>query len=482
MYLTTPFFVLMYYKLYITKGTDGMDLSLVIFELIVDPIEAIIIMLLYVSLINRKDFIRINKGRTLSFIIAFTLFTCWATIYLPFGFHTICITIFLIFTLSFITKVNTLTSAISIGMILILFAVTEMCIANIGMIFFHFSFGDVIHNFTYRLYFVTIAKTIQIIITIYVYRKNIVLYKHDIFKRTNNILAFVILQMFIMVNFIITLDYVVDTHKNTAFYQFLLLAIQVIFIFFAYLDYREREKIINLKNKLILQEEYVNNMEETMNVVRRERDEFDSHLNTIYALSTMNKPNSHKKIQSYIRKLNGNMKLSNVFYHTGNDYVDGLLAVKTSYAYAHNIHLEVDIETPLFEAKVEDGSLTNIIGNIIDNAFEAFKRINKRNHAVVSICAYRENKKYYLSIANNGPKIPEENLSRIFENGYTTKKKHPRNHGYGLYIVRQFVKRNDGKITVKSSDEETEFLIEFDTVANINKNRQKEEGHLRVVK
>ncbi len=482
MYLTMASFMKLYVAVYDVKGVDGMDIMMLVSEGIIDFVEAIIILLLFISLMHKKDFIKTDKVRTVIFVIIFTIFAFWATIYLPFGFHTICIASFLMIALSLITRSNIISSSISVMVIILMFCITEICILMIGMLIFNFNFVDVIHNLTYKIYFSAIVKTIQLIIALYFYRMKVKLFNHNIYKKSNTILSFVILQMFMMAVFILSLNYVSSTQRNISIYNFLLYAIYFMFVFFAYIDYKEREKIINLQNKFMLQEEYVKNIEETINLIRREKYEFNNHLNTIFALSTMNKPNSHKKIQSYIRRLNEEINVSDVFYHTGNDYIDGLLAVRAGYAYKHNIHLDVDIEAPLFEVKVNDSHLISIIAHIIDNAYEAIKRINKKEKAVVSICTYIENGKYYLSIANNGPKIAEQNLSRIFEGGYTSKKVSPMKHGYGLYIVKTLVTRNDGKITVKSSEEETEFLIEFNINSSIKMEKPKDVQHLKVVK
>lgn len=48
--------------------------------------------------------------------------------------------------------------------------------------------------------------------------------------------------------------------------------------------------------------------------------------------------------------------------------------------------------------------------------------------------------------------IPEHNKSNIFENKFTTKKDRTEEHGYGLYITKYLVEKNNGKISVRSDD------------------------------
>ncbi|MGE4284717.1 MAG: ATP-binding protein, partial [Clostridia bacterium] len=74
---------------------------------------------------------------------------------------------------------------------------------------------------------------------------------------------------------------------------------------------------------------------------------------------------------------------------------------------------------------------------------------------------YIEGKAYYLSIADNGPMIPEEIKNKIFDNGFSTKDNNKPDHGFGLFIVNELIKQHSGEIKVLSSEEETEFLIKF---------------------
>ena len=62
---------------------------------------------------------------------------------------------------------------------------------------------------------------------------------------------------------------------------------------------------------------------------------------------------------------------------------------------------------------------------------------------------------------NNGGKIKEELIDKIFEKKFSTKAKPYGERGYGLFIVKELISRYNGKISVKSTDEDTEFLIQL---------------------
>jgi signal transduction histidine kinase len=62
-------------------------------------------------------------------------------------------------------------------------------------------------------------------------------------------------------------------------------------------------------------------------------------------------------------------------------------------------------------------------------------------------------------IADDGPGIPEENLSQLFTPFFTTKKE-GEGTGLGLYLVEEIIQEHDGCITVENRETEgTQFLI-----------------------
>ncbi len=69
-----------------------------------------------------------------------------------------------------------------------------------------------------------------------------------------------------------------------------------------------------------------------------------------------------------------------------------------------------------------------------------------------------------VSISNNGPAIDEENLNKIFNPNFTTKKMGlDFGLGLGLAIVRRVVDSYNGTIEVRSNDQETTFTINLPT-------------------
>ncbi|MNI71365.1 Sensor histidine kinase TodS [compost metagenome] len=102
-----------------------------------------------------------------------------------------------------------------------------------------------------------------------------------------------------------------------------------------------------------------------------------------------------------------------------------------------------------------------ILGNLIDNSFEAIKEKADKddNHVpLVKLTGIKNGRKITFTVFNNGPQIPEKELNKIFASGYTTKKN---GSGLGLSIVKKIVDKNNGFLFVESDPYGTSFVVEF---------------------
>ena len=113
---------------------------------------------------------------------------------------------------------------------------------------------------------------------------------------------------------------------------------------------------------------------------------------------------------------------------------------------------------PGFNANRRD--IEQILFNLIVNACQAMKENpGGRAHSKIEITAAQNNGHVNVLIKDTGPGISEDRLKRIFEPFYTTKGE---GTGLGLYITKQLVEKNGGKISVKSKvGQGTTFNLEF---------------------
>ena len=104
--------------------------------------------------------------------------------------------------------------------------------------------------------------------------------------------------------------------------------------------------------------------------------------------------------------------------------------------------------------------LVTVIGNLIENAFEAMNECedyNQQNELIFGI--YSKPKAVLITVDDTGIGIAPEHLGQIFENGFSTK---GTGRGTGLYQVKQMVERANGSITVESQEGiGTSFSVSF---------------------
>lgn len=129
------------------------------------------------------------------------------------------------------------------------------------------------------------------------------------------------------------------------------------------------------------------------------------------------------------------------------------VTVLQSRAREKSVEVSVELEVNLPEVLGYAGELSQIWGNLIDNALDAAP-----NNGRVEVTANCEDQRVVVRIVDNGPGIPAPDLARVFDPFFTTK---PLGHGtgLGLDIVRRLVRNNDGAIHVDSKKGRTEFRV-----------------------
>lgn len=95
------------------------------------------------------------------------------------------------------------------------------------------------------------------------------------------------------------------------------------------------------------------------------------------------------------------------------------------------------------------GELRQLLANLLVNAVDAMAEGGSLQVRVAASHQWREAREgIRIIVADNGSGIPRENLSRIFEPFYTTKK--DTGTGLGLWVSRSIVKKHGGSIRVRS--------------------------------
>ena len=137
----------------------------------------------------------------------------------------------------------------------------------------------------------------------------------------------------------------------------------------------------------------------------------------------------------------------------------GLKLVVDSSSHLHDIPKHISSE-----------KLVSLVGNIIDNAFEATRESLARdpqgsNEVTLSMSDYGHD--LILEVEDNGPGIAEKDRLRIFNKGMTSKDE--AGHGYGLYLVKSIIDELHGQVSLERSDQGgTRFIVYFPKNPSVN--------------
>ncbi len=131
----------------------------------------------------------------------------------------------------------------------------------------------------------------------------------------------------------------------------------------------------------------------------------------------------------------------------GSPLVIGLLLGKAAEAGERGMAFEITDDTWLGESTQKIQAVTTILGNLIDNAFEALAATPGTGRVVVRLVD--DDGAISIRVADDGPGIAAEDRELIYRDGYTTKPDRGGQHrGLGLAIVHRLVQRLHGTITV----------------------------------
>lgn len=127
-----------------------------------------------------------------------------------------------------------------------------------------------------------------------------------------------------------------------------------------------------------------------------------------------------------------------------------------------NIEVDFNVDKSTF-IDGYDIRLFQLWSNIIKNAIEAME--GNVGQKLLKISSVETNNTIVVSIENNGIKIPDEALAKIFDKFYSSKIG-SNSSGLGLSIVNNIIAEHDAEIKVSSTEFSTIFVIAFNKERN----------------
>jgi len=128
-----------------------------------------------------------------------------------------------------------------------------------------------------------------------------------------------------------------------------------------------------------------------------------------------------------------------------NELIEDIITISAKRAKYSRIVINTDIQKELPPIEVSPTEMQQVLINLINNALDAMEE----NGGTLSISARLEEDNIVIEVSDDGPGIPEDNLSQIFDPFFTTKPV-GKGTGLGLSICYGIIKKLGGKISVRS--------------------------------
>jgi sensor histidine kinase regulating citrate/malate metabolism len=185
--------------------------------------------------------------------------------------------------------------------------------------------------------------------------------------------------------------------------------------------------------------------------MRANNHDFTNKLHVILGLIQME---MYEDASSYIQNITMVQRenISKVMNAVSVPAVAALLIGKIARASELNVNfvLREDCYYSESDMNLPSEMLITVIGNLLDNAFDAMNEsADYKKHKELMFGIYSKPGAVLVTVDDTGSGIKNEDMERIFENGFSTKGE---GRGTGLHQVKSMVENFGGKITVESQE------------------------------
>ncbi|NEM91949.1 sensor histidine kinase [Galbitalea soli] len=180
--------------------------------------------------------------------------------------------------------------------------------------------------------------------------------------------------------------------------------------------------------------------------LRAQQHEFTNRLHGIAGLLELGDPAAALDYINEIRGTAADLDQT-LREHVRAPQMVGLLLGKVAEAGERGIDLVIAPETNLGENPERIQAMTTIVGNLVDNAFDALAGRPAPRRVVVAVVETAA--EFTITVTDTGPGIAPDDRTHIFDRGYTTKRGALERHsGLGLSLVHNTVAGLGGRVTV----------------------------------
>lgn len=198
--------------------------------------------------------------------------------------------------------------------------------------------------------------------------------------------------------------------------------------------FRDKTEVKRLAEELTGVRDYVE-------ALRAQSHEFMNQLHVILGLVQLE---SYDLLPSYINRIASDhqAEVSFVGKRIRDPVLAGFILSKLSLAREQDVRMQLSTQSYVPEPQDEETAheLVTIIGNLVENAFDAVRNMPYKE---VELYVYCQSGLLYMEVSDTGEGVPEQLGEKIFEKGVSSKAD---NRGFGLYLVHRSLERLHGSI------------------------------------
>ena len=217
----------------------------------------------------------------------------------------------------------------------------------------------------------------------------------------------------------------------------------------AFMDIREALQARKMGFKLRGLDETVSQMSDLNHALRAQRHDFLNHLQVVYSLIEMEE---YAEANRYIEQVYGDIQQVSKALKTACAPVNALLRAKMAEAEQRGVKVELSVHAAWDSLPIPAWEMCRVLSNLIDNALDA---LSETENPTLFIGLGEDVKGFFFTVKNNGPMIPPDRQSAIFEAGVSGKGE---GRGMGLFIARETLRQAGGDLTVESDAAATAFF------------------------
>ena len=234
-----------------------------------------------------------------------------------------------------------------------------------------------------------------------------------------------------------------DFSGQVSFFTIIIFELLTLITFFAML---RMISVVKENTVTQTQDVFLTNIESMFTTIRGQRHDFLNHVQVLRAMIERNKMDDFMR---YSKDLLGEIDEVNEMIHIGHPAISALIQSKTARSLSEKIKFSYEF-TGLSQLKssVKTIDIVKIMGNLLDNAFDEAAALPSEQR-YVEISGSVENGLFQITVKNPLKTRIDTELYDLFNSGYSTKDKE-RHSGLGLTIVKEYVERYKGKVSVEN--------------------------------